>query len=120
MAYDKDKIYKQALKAIEENNLFFIEDVVAYLPCRKQTFYDFFPIDSYEMDIIKESLNQNRINTKVKMRKKWEESDNPTLQIGLMKIISTDEEAHRLNGTKQEHKLSGEVNINPKKWTESE
>ena len=38
------------------------------------------------------------------MRKKWYKSDNPTLQIGLMKLISDDDEAHRLNGTKREIK----------------
>jgi len=118
MAYDKDKIYKQALEQIKKHNLYFIEDVVAYLPISKPTFYDYFKVDSNEFNDIKEALDNNRVNTKVKMRKKWEESDNPTLQIGLMKLISTDEEAHRLNGTKQEHKLSGDVNINPKKWTE--
>lgn len=116
--YDKDKIYEQALKAIEDNSLYFIEDVIAYIPISKPTFYDYFKVDSNEFNNIKEALDNNRINTKVKMRKKWEDSDNATLQIGLMKLISTDEEAHRLNGTKQEHKLSGEVNIKPKEWTE--
>jgi hypothetical protein len=38
------------------------------------------------------------------MRSKWYKSDAPALQIALMKIISTDEEAHRLNGSKQEIK----------------
>jgi hypothetical protein len=41
---------------------------------------------------------------KVSMRDKWYHSDNATLQIGLMKLISEDNEAHRLNGTKQEIK----------------
>ncbi len=36
--------------------------------------------------------------------------------MGLMKLIGTDEEAHRLNGTKTETKHSGEVNIKPKEW----
>lgn len=99
MAFDKDKIYDQALEAIGNNKLYFIEDVVAYIPCGKDTFYRFFPIDSDEYDNIKEALDTNRINTKVRMRKKWEESDAPALQMGLMKLISTDEEAHRLNGS---------------------
>lgn len=118
MAYnDVEKIYAKALSVIKEHSLYFIEDVVAYLPISKPTFYEYFKVDSDEFNEIKEALDNNRVNTKVKMRKKWEESDNATLQIGLMKLISTDEEAHRLNGTKQEHKLSGEVNIKPKTWT---
>jgi hypothetical protein len=43
MAYDKKKIYEQAEESIKKNNLFFIEDIVAFLPCSKPTFYDFFP-----------------------------------------------------------------------------
>lgn len=120
MAYDREKIYEQALQAIEDNNLYFIDDVVAYIPITRKTFYEWWPTSSDECNNIKEALDNNRVSAKVKMRKKWEDSDNPTLQIGLMKLISTDEEAHRLNGTKQEHKLSGEVNIKPKQWTESE
>jgi hypothetical protein len=51
---------------------------------------------------------------KVSMRQKWYESDNATLQIGLMKLISDDDEAHRLNGTKREIKhdtTDKEINI---------
>lgn len=44
------------------------------------------------------------------MYNKWFKSENPTLQIGLMKLISTEEEAHRLNGTSQkiDHTTKGE------------
>jgi hypothetical protein len=118
MAYDREEIYNTAIKAIEENNLYFLEDVIAYITCGRSWFYENFKDGMDKMDNIKEALEVNRVNTKVKMRKKWEDSENATLQIGLMKLISTDEEAHRLNGTKQEHKLSGEVNIKPKQWTE--
>ncbi len=36
--YDKNKLYEQSKEAIEKNNLFFIEDIVAWLPCSKATF----------------------------------------------------------------------------------
>ena len=51
---------------------------------------------------------------KISMRTKWYESDNATLQIGLMKLIADDDEAHRLNGTKREVKhdtTDKEINI---------
>lgn len=108
MAYNKRKIYKSALTIIKEKNLFFVEDIVAMLPCTKTTFYDFFKIDSDEMNTIKEALEANKVAVKANMRKKWYESDNPSLQISLMKIIGTDEEAHRLNGSKQETTLKGD------------
>lgn len=100
MAYNKEEIYKQALEATEKHDLFFIEDVVAYVSCGRSTFYELFPDGSDELDAIKELTSKNKITTKVKMRKNWLDSDNATLQMGLMKIISTDEEAHRLNGSR--------------------
>jgi hypothetical protein len=100
MAYNKEKIYKQALQAISENKLFFIEDVICYLPCAKATFYDFFPSNSDELNTIKDELEKNKTEIKVSMRAKWYKSDNPSLQIALMKMIATDDEAHRLNGSR--------------------
>ena len=100
MAYDKKKLYKQALQVIEKNKLFFIEDVVAYIPCSKPTLYELFPIDSNELNTIKDALDKNKTEIKVSMRSKWYKSDNPTLQMGLMKLIGTEEEADRLNGTR--------------------
>ena len=100
MAYDKEKIYNQALQTIEENKLFFVEDVVSYLPCAKATFYDFFPLNSDELNTIKDALEKNKTSIKVSMRAKWYKSDNPSLQIALMKMIATDDEAHRLNGSR--------------------
>ena len=37
MAYDRDEIFQQAQAAIRDHNLFFIEDVVAFIPISKQT-----------------------------------------------------------------------------------
>jgi len=101
MAYNKKKIFNQAKEAIEKNKLFFTEDIVAFLPCSRSTFYDFFPDKSDELDTLKELLEQNRVEIKVSMRSKWYKSENATLQLALMKLIGTDEEAHRLNGSSQ-------------------
>ncbi|MFZ7121766.1 MAG: hypothetical protein ACOWWH_12570 [Eubacteriaceae bacterium] len=116
MAYNRKEKYEEALKIINEQSLYFISDVIAYLGIAPSTFYEWWPDNSDESNNIKTLLDTNKVNAKVDMRKKWKDSDNPTLQVALMKLISTDEEAHRLNGTKQEHKLSGEVNIKPKEW----
>jgi glycerophosphoryl diester phosphodiesterase len=101
MAYNKKKIFNQAKEVIQKNKLFFTEDIVAFLPCSRSTFYDFFPDKSDELDTLKELLEQNRIEIKVSMRSKWYKSENATLQLALMKLIGTDEEAHRLNGSSQ-------------------
>jgi len=107
MAYDRVKIFEQAKEVTVKNKLFFIEDIVSFLPIAKKTFYEYFPIDSNESNALKELLETNKTNVKVAMRSKWYKSDNPTLQVALMKIIATDDEAHRLNGSKSIVSLEG-------------
>lgn len=101
MAYDKEELYNQAIKEIKEHKLYFIEDVVAYLPCGRSYFYDEILGDLDKSDVIKKELENNRIATKVKLRKKWEDSQSAPLQIGLMKLLGTEEEVERLNGSRQ-------------------
>lgn len=96
MAYDREQIFEQAKNVTVENNLFFIEDIIAYLPIGKTTFYDYFPTDSNEMNELKEILELNRVSLKVKMRKKWEDNPAPALQMALMKLIATPEELKKL------------------------
>lgn len=104
MAYDKKKIFEQAKEVTVKNKLFFIEDIVAFLPCAKPTFYDFFPPDSNELNELKALLETNRTTLKVSMRSKWYTSNAPALQMALMKLIATPEELRKLsmNHTVQE------------------
>lgn len=111
MAYDRVKIFEQAKEVIVKKNLLFIEDVVAFLPIAKKTFYEYFPLDSNESNELKEFLETNKINIKVSMRSKWYESDNATLQMGLMKLISTNEELRKLSMNTQSHE--GNLKVTP-------
>jgi hypothetical protein len=97
MAYDKIKIFEQAKEVTVKNKLFFIEDIVAFLPCAKPTFYDFFPPDSNELNELKALLETNRTTLKVSMRSKWYTSNAPALQMALMKLIATPEELKKLS-----------------------
>lgn len=106
MAYDKRKIFEQAKEVIVKHKLFFIEDIVAFLPCQKSTFYDFFPVDSNEMNELKELLNTNRTELKVSMRSKWYKSNAPALQMALMKLIASPEELRKLS---MNHQVTEEV-----------
>lgn len=99
MAYNKKELFDKTIQIIRDKKYYFIEDVIAQLPCAKPTFYDHFKIDSNEMNIIKEELELNKVNLKSSMRKKWYDSDNPTLQIALMKLVSTDEERKKISNT---------------------
>ena len=71
MAYDKTKIFEQAKEAIVKHKLFFVEDIIAFIPISKQTFYDYYPINSDELDTLKTLLETNRTTLKVSMRSKW-------------------------------------------------
>lgn len=97
MAYKTKELFKEAIKVIKDKKLFFIEDVVSFLPCTKATFYEHFKIDSDEMNAIKVELEKNRVAIKSSMRNKWYNSSNPTLQIALMKLICTDEERKKIS-----------------------
>jgi hypothetical protein len=41
--YDKQELVKMAEEAIKRNNLFFVNDIIAWLPCSTSTFYELFP-----------------------------------------------------------------------------
>ena len=97
MAYDKKKIFEQAKEVITKHKLFFIEDIVAFLPIAKKTFYEYFPIDSNESNELKEMLETNKIEIKSSMRSKWYKSENATLQMALMKLICNDDERKKLS-----------------------
>ena len=97
MAFDRDKLYQQAQTAITENNLFFIEDVVAFIPCSKPTFYEHFPIDSNELNNLKDLLEQNKIRTKSAIRAKLYKSPKASELLALYRLICTPEERKMLN-----------------------
>ena len=99
MAYDRVKVFEQAKVAIVKHKLFFIDDIVAFLPISTSTFYDWKLQESEEL---KELLTQNRTELKVAMRSKWYKSNAPALQMALMKLIASPEELRKLSMTFQE------------------
>ena len=97
MAYDRKKIFEQAKEMIVKHKLFFVDDIVAFLPCSKSSFYEFYPDGSDELDELKGLLEINRTTLKVSMRSKWYTSNAPALQMALMKLIATPEELKKLS-----------------------
>ena len=106
MAYDRKKIFEQAKEVTIKHKLFFIEDIVAFLPIAKKTFYEYFPLDSNESNELKELLETNRVSLKVSMRSKWYTSNAPALQMALMKLIASPEELRKLS---MNHQVTEEV-----------
>jgi len=94
MAYDRNELEATAIAAIKKHKLFFIQDVIAYLPCTSSTFYH---LGLEKSESIKEALLEIKTNIKVSMRSKWYLSEQPTLQLALMKLISSEEELRKLS-----------------------
>ena len=99
MRYKKTKLEELALKAIKDNKLTWHDEVVAFLPIARSTYYN---KEMDKLDTIKDAIDKNKIEMKAKMKAKWFNSDNPTLQIALMKMIANDEEYDKLNTSKQQ------------------
>lgn len=110
MAYKKSDLEKQALQIITNDpSIVFDDDVFQLLPCGKTTYYG---LKLNESNVLKDALTKNRVAIKRSLRSKWHESDNATVQIALYKLICTDDEAERLNGSKQKLEHTGNINFN--------
>jgi hypothetical protein len=94
MAYETRELERQALEAIEKHKLFFIEDIVAYMPCSAATFYNH---ELEKLETIKDALTKVKTEIKVSMRSKWYKSQNATLQLALMKLLSSEKELRQLS-----------------------
>lgn len=114
MAYSRKKLFELAMQVIEERNLFFIEDVVAFLPCDRSTFYAKFPQKSDESDTIKRALETNKVRTKSAIRHRLYNMDNPTAQIALYRMIATQEERDAISMNRTDITSGGkELNREP-------
>jgi hypothetical protein len=118
VAYKTEDLYERALKEIDKNNLFFLEDVYAYLSISSSTFYDHFPLESKESKDIKERLNKNKMKTKVSIRSKLHQSTSPAGLLALYKLLATNDERRALSMEYREH--SGEMNLTLPKFLENE
>ncbi len=118
MAYDTDTLYERALSEIDKNNLFFFQDVYAYLGISHDSFYRFFPTESERYETIKERLNKNKMKTKVSIRSKLHKSTSPAGLLALYKLLATNDERRALSMEYREH--SGEMNLTLPKFLENE
>ena len=105
---EKDKLFEQALQIAKEKRLIFVEEVIAYLPISKPTFYDYYPKDSNDFNELKRVINDNKIDIKQGLREKWYESDNATLQMALYKLTAREEERKKLAMSYVDNTTKGE------------
>jgi len=108
MAYDREKIFELAKEQVLNNNLFFVQDIVAFLPCQKSYFYEQFPADSEEMETLKGMLERNKIKTKSSIRSKLYKSQKASELLALYRLIATPEEHKKLNQSYVDHTSGGD------------
>ena len=108
MAYNKQKLFNEAIEVTKKYKLYNIEDIVAYLPCAKPTFYELFPLESNEMNAIKDLCENNKIMIKTAIRAKLLKSDKAAELISLYKLVGTDNERKALSMQSIDHTTKGE------------
>lgn len=110
MQYKKADLEKKALAAIKEHSCIDVVELTAYLPCCNKTFYNH---GLHELQSIKDAVEQQKVNIKAHLRKKWYDSDNATTGIALYKLSCTDEERKKLstNYNENDNKHTGDFTI---------
>ncbi len=108
----KEKYEKEIVEVIKKNNLFVIQDIFAFYTGIKSS--QFYNLELEKSECIIKAIRDNKSMTCQSLKNKWYRSENATLQIALFKTICSDEEAHRLNGTRIETVNRTEISTSPK------
>jgi hypothetical protein len=96
--YDYNEMEKKAVKILTNNNLIVsMRELISYLPLKYGTFYD---KKLNESDKIKKALEQNKVNIKTQLKRRWLTNDNATTQIALYRLAADNDELDRLNNNK--------------------
>lgn len=110
MAYNAEKIYKEALDIIEkEPNCWFVLDLVGLLGISKDTYYRLFPIGSDQSDTLEVLLRKNRVSVKLKMRSAGILSDNGSVFTKLYSSLMERDERDVVYDTKPSINENNEV-----------
>lgn len=80
---------------IKEDNIYTQNMIFSFYSGIARSHY--FELKLHESDYIKNALDNNKNRTKHSLLDKWYNSDNASLQIGLFKILATDEELRKLS-----------------------
>lgn len=117
MAYNKAEEIENVLRVIEENDLTFFDEISLFVAPNRKTLYEW---ELHKSDPIKEALEKNKLKKKKKLRRKWEDSENATLQIAAFKLLADDDEMARLSTTisKNEHTGKDGEKLFPEKTDE--
>lgn len=105
------KLLEKALEEIEkDDNILFIEDVVAACGVSKKTFYKYIVKDSEEYEKVWDAITDNRIKVKKYIRLKLRLSGKAAELLSLYRMICTDDERRAIN--QQYVEMSGQMDNN--------
>jgi len=107
MALNKQELINEALAIIPREECVTLEEVWLFMGITRTTAFNY---QLNTVDEIKEAVLQEKIKVKKKLRRRWRDSDNATLQIAEFKLCSDDEELARLNT----QKVNADVNVTGK------
>ena len=103
---EKKQLYEEELlKVIKDKKIAFFEHCFGFTSFSRATAYNH-SLD--KLDSIKDAINENRVTAKNYMLNKWIASDNATLQISAMRLLSDSEEHQKLNQSYVDHTSKGE------------
>ena len=102
---EKAKKYEdELLKVIKDKKIAFFDHCFGFTSFSRTTGYEYKLNDS---DVIKAAIATNRATAKNYMLNKWIDSDNATLQISAMRLLSDSEERQKLNQSYVDHTTKG-------------
>lgn len=104
---DKSKKYEEELlKVIKSKKIAFFDHCFGFTSFSRRTAYDH---KLHESHSIKSAIATNRATAKNYMLNKWIASDNPTLQVAAMRLLSDSEEHRKLNQSYTDHTSDGKA-----------
>lgn len=104
MKKNAKKYEKELLEVIKSKKIAFFDHCFGFTSFSRATAYNH-SLD--ELDCIKDAINKNRVTAKNYMLNKWIASENPTLQISAMRLLSDAEEHKKLNQSYTDHTTNG-------------
>ena len=107
--YKTKKYENEIVSVILKYNIMTICDIFAFYNGIKSS--QFYNLVLEKSESIKKAIDNNKIKTKHSIKSTMFKSGNPTMLIALYKLIGTEDEVHRLNGTRMENKNT-DFNIN--------
>ena len=120
MAYKTEYLYDLSMEAVTSYKPINITELIKYLPCAESTWREHFPLESEGYKKITQAIHLECVKIKSSIRAKWYQKGSGPESIALYKLLGTEDEVHRLNGSRQEIKQETTYKHEPVQMTAEE